>query len=253
MNITSLKTLTGLTLADLAAKLDEELPPDAYKAVPGGADLTDIDPNHMNRVLNEVFGLCGLGWGYHYDPASIDLRNGEKRIFATVGNLNFWYTLTDETGPHRFEIQATGGNDNSVAQYAMKGAITNAIGNAASKIGFQESVYLGKRDHRTVAKRKPAPPPAKPSTPAASSNGNGNGNGASPAPATPADDDPGSHVIHVGAAKGKTLREVSIEKVLYFADPTRYARTDENAKALAAAAERYAASAEFAAKKVKVN
>jgi len=38
----------------------------------------------------------------------------------------------------------------------MKGAITNALGNAASNIGFQESVYLGKRSHKTVKAQKPA-------------------------------------------------------------------------------------------------
>lgn len=38
-------TLTGMTLDEVAVRLDEQLPADAYKPVPGGADLTDIDPN----------------------------------------------------------------------------------------------------------------------------------------------------------------------------------------------------------------
>jgi len=51
MDITNAKTLTGLTVAEAAIKLDEQLPPDAYTAVPGGADLTDIDPNYMRKTI----------------------------------------------------------------------------------------------------------------------------------------------------------------------------------------------------------
>jgi len=60
-------TLTGMTLEEVAVRLDEQLPQDAYKPVPGGADLTDIDPNFMRKVLNDVFGVCGYGWGYDYE------------------------------------------------------------------------------------------------------------------------------------------------------------------------------------------
>ena len=62
MNLDELKTLAGLTIKELIAKFDEQLPPDAYKEVPGGAGLTDIDPGYMKQVLNAVFGLCGIGW-----------------------------------------------------------------------------------------------------------------------------------------------------------------------------------------------
>ena len=58
-------------------------------------------------------------------------------------------------------IYATGGSDNTDPEYALKGAITNAIGNAASKIGFQESVFMGKRSHHNVGKAKTQAPSAK--------------------------------------------------------------------------------------------
>jgi len=69
-------------------------------------------------------------------------------------------------------IDASGGSENGNAAYAMKGAITNGIGNAVSNIGFQESVYLGLRSHRTVGKKAPV----------VGKNGNGNGNGNSATP-----------------------------------------------------------------------
>jgi hypothetical protein len=164
MDITNAKTLTGLTVAEAATKLDEQLPPDAYTAVPGGADLTDIDPNYMRKTLNEVFGLCGFGWGYEYDPADMETRNETRKtqsgsrevVVAALKHLRFWYKVTDGQETSVCTVDASGGSDNSSASYAMKGAITNALGNAASNIGFQESVYLGKRSHKTVKAQKPA-------------------------------------------------------------------------------------------------
>ena len=64
MHTSIVTTLIGLTLAEAAETLDAQLPSTAYSAVPGVADLTDIDPNYIRLVLNQVFGLCGFGWGY---------------------------------------------------------------------------------------------------------------------------------------------------------------------------------------------
>ena len=69
-NIQSYTTLTGLTLAQVAEKLDAELPKDAYTAVPGAAGLTDIDPNYMRKVLNETFGMRRIGKGYSTNQAT---------------------------------------------------------------------------------------------------------------------------------------------------------------------------------------
>jgi hypothetical protein len=158
INLKTIKTLAGLTLDELAVELDKELPADAYQPVPGGANLTDIDPGHMKRVLNRVFGMCGIGWGYSYSSADLTVEPGMKKsnkgdypaIFATLSHLQFWYKVVSDDAIVICPVEASGGSDNSVASYAMKGAITNAIGNAASQIGFQESVYLGMRSHITV-------------------------------------------------------------------------------------------------------
>jgi hypothetical protein len=154
-SLEGLKTLAGLGYVELVKKLDEELPPDAYSAVPGGADLTDIDPNHMRRILNACFGLCGVGWGYTYRAEDLEFApSSEKKegwVCASLKRLELWYLLVDEAGQAlRNALYASGGSDNKNNSYALKGAITNAIGNAVSNIGFQESVYLGLRSHRTV-------------------------------------------------------------------------------------------------------
>jgi len=163
-NIQSYTTLTGLTLEQVAVKLDAELPKDAYTAVPGAAGLTDIDPNYMRKVLNEIFGMCGIGWGYSYDPGDLVVMVEERKIkaggvrrvhVASLKRLRLWYKLNGVAAIHICDVYASGGSDNDVAGYAMSGSITNAISKAVSNLGFQESVYLGKRSHTTVG-RKPA-------------------------------------------------------------------------------------------------
>jgi len=234
------KTLTGMTLKDVAVHLDEQLPPDAYKPVPGGADLTDIDPNHMRKVLNEIFGVCGYGWGYDYDASTIrsrtDVRTNRSGkeytvIIVTLSFLEFWYKLAIDDEVLVCNVPATGSSENSNDAYAMKGALTNAIGNAVSNIGFQQSVYLGKRDHRTVKKtvgasrKGKAAPKAKAKTKApapVSDNGNS---------------DPGDFVMPFGSGiKGMKLRDLPPDKLDWVANqmaPFNDAGKDVQAKAKA--------------------
>ena len=228
MDIKNHKTLTGMLLENVAARLDAELPKDAYKAVPGAADLTDIDPNYMRKILNEVFGLCGIGWGYKYDSADMHTEieerkrssGGTRRVYvATLRRLTFWYKLSAaDDSLVTCEIDASGGSDNEVEAYAMKGAITNALGHASSNLGFQESVYLGKRSHKTVGKStvpakatapaasKPAAVPkvAKPAPPQAE------------APVVPVD--PAGFVIQVGQRAGQKLGDQDRTVIEWYAN-----------------------------------
>lgn len=188
--LASTKTLTGVSLSDLPALLDEELPKSAYKAIPGATYLTDIDPAYMRDKFNQLFGISGFGWGYSYSSESVSLsKEGVVRkrgqsgqytediFYAQLLELTLWYKLEDADGTiTRHEIPATGASDNKVAAYALKGAITAALGNAASNLGWQKSVYMGKRSHKTVGKSKaaktskatasskPAPKPVKKTT-----------------------------------------------------------------------------------------
>jgi len=153
MEYANWKTITGMTIADLRTTLDKELPQDAYKAIPEAPYLTDINPGYMKKCLNDVFGICGVGWGYEYSPDDLLFQNGSKDGWTDVllksGQL--WFKLVDDAGEIRkIEITASGGSENKQIQHALKGAITNMIGNAASQIGFQESVYMGKRSHVTT-------------------------------------------------------------------------------------------------------
>ncbi len=164
---TQLFTLTGLSLEEAIRSFDEELPEDAYKPVPGAVELTDISPAHMRNVLNAVFGLCGLGWGYTFEANDVSIERGEGgRYVAILKRLVFWYKVVHEDGTlSTATVESTGASENFQPAYALKGAITSALSNAASNIGFQESVYMGRRSHRTVnggngTPAVPAPAPA---------------------------------------------------------------------------------------------
>jgi len=274
-----LKTLMGFTFEEFRKKLDEQLPVDAYSAVPGGANLTDIDPGYMRQVLTTLLGPCGIGWGIKYDVNDLTVYSDTKRTsgggerdvtIATLKRLDFWYVMVDENGNNRVgEIPASGGSENANPQYAMKGAITNALGNAVSNLGFQESVYLGHRSHSTVkaaagaSAGKTVQPPSKPTVPSQQARPVTPAQPAKPvtqparpatpvqpakpatsAPATPvapavpatlpavpqepeleelepapqAADAPGDFVIAYGSSVGKRLRDVSTEKLDWFAN-----------------------------------
>lgn len=201
------KTLTGLTLAEVARKLDEELPPDAYTRIPGAVDLTDIDPGYMRQVLNAVFGLCGYGWGYEYHPADLELTFGEKNVLAFVKQMTVWYVLIGDDGQERRNlVVASGASENRTPAYAMKGALTNAIGNAVSNLGFQESVYLGHRSHATVGRKNGA---SKTTPPKPTKNGNG----------ANADANPGDYIIQIGTQhKGKAVKDLPANALAWFAE-----------------------------------
>ena len=233
MDIKDFQTLTGLTLDEVAARLDAELPGNAYTSVPGGADLTDIDPGYMRKTLNEVFGVCGVGWGYKFASADLhtEIENrprssgGTRRVYvATLLRLTFWYRLVtgngNDTAINGFhEIDASGGSENDIESYALKGAITNALGHAASNLGWQQSVYLGLRSHKTVGGRKPAAKSAKPASapakpapaPIASKPAPVASKPASPDTSLTPADDLTRFVVKIGKRAGKTLGDVYAE------------------------------------------
>ncbi len=254
-NIQSYTTLTGLTLAQVAERLDAELPKDAYTAVPGGAGLTDIDPGYMRKVLTEVFGMCGIGWGYSYEPNDLvvmveertNKENKKRRVHvASLKRLCLWYKLNGTGVVHICNVYASGGSDNDVEGYAMSGAITNAIGKAVSNLGFQESVYLGKRSHTTVGKK-----PAAQSKPAATASKSA---ASKPAPTPKVEakagsdeivDDPAQQVASVGKTapfiiptgnrKGQVLDDQPLDVIAWYANSLKPANDDQ--KALQSAAQ----------------
>lgn len=225
-------TLTGIPLSELPALADAQLDPRAYSKIDGvGANLTEISAAYTREWLNTHFGICGVGWGYSYDPADLKLEvipqtfkrgtPGEytkDQWFATLRSFNFWYKTQDAEGNITpCELQASGANDNAKQAYALKGAVTSAISNAISLIGFQSSVYKGERTHITVrqppraAAQKPAaqvaakPKAAQPAPKAASK------------PKASATGDPADHIVPIGNAQGARLGDQDPKAIQFYA------------------------------------
>jgi hypothetical protein len=161
-DFTTAKTVTGFTLEQVIAEMQKPLPATAYKAVPGASDLTDIDPAYLTEVVTKVFGPIGFGWWYDFVPSDLTIaaevrtaKSGrEYTVFtASLHKLNVRYRLIDGGGHVLVSepITATGGNDNEVESYAVRGALTNALGAAFAKLTWQLPVYKGELSHRNAA------------------------------------------------------------------------------------------------------
>jgi hypothetical protein len=233
MNQNALKTLTGMTLTEALEKFQSPLEPAAYKGVPGGANLTDIDPSYLTEIATQVFGICGIGWFYtcrnpqvRSEPRSSSRREYAAYVASVELELRYRVWTIDESTMITSEpVLSTGGSENEVEAYAVRGALTNAIGAAFAKLCWQLPVYQGKLTHQNagkvsaMAKAKesamaqpkaevvpapaPAPAPRDPST----SSGHGAGN------------DQGEHVIQVGTThKGKKVSALSPKDLTWFAE-----------------------------------
>jgi hypothetical protein len=158
----SYKTMTGMPLEDGLRALVEILPPQAYKSTPGAAGLTDIDPSFLTQVATKVFGLCGMGWSIHYNPDLVQVEQEERTsksgrtytvFMAHLPYLEVAYRYVDENGTLNWSapIPANGGSENEQHAWAVRGAITNAIGAAFSKLCWQLLVYQGVVSHENAA------------------------------------------------------------------------------------------------------
>jgi hypothetical protein len=219
-------TLTGVPVNQIVEKLAEPFEPQAYKGVPGAADLTDINTGYMIERATQVFGLRGFGWKLEYNPENlvfIGLGEG-KRITAHLKYAVFSYALVNDQDEVSWYPIITGAANTNDFAYAEEGARTAAIGAALKSLCFQLPVYKGQLDHHNASRLLP-------SAQSSGSNGNGHGGKASRSPGstdqilhelgyeiTPQanpdlnprlSEDPGAYVIRYGKTySGWTLRQI---------------------------------------------
>lgn len=211
----TLKTMTGIPVSEVPARMKAILPPQAYKEIKGNsAGLTDINPAYLTEVSTEVFGLLGYGWTYDYDPADLEMtyikltsKNGREYDNFTVIIKRFLVSICLTDGEKEIwtkPFPVTGGSDNEAIENAYKGAITSALGHAFSRLCWQLDVYKGLLSHTNAAQewqkrngKQPVlqtqgtqpgttlPPSPKQSQPAPTNGTNGNGHTPAPAVETP--------------------------------------------------------------------
>lgn len=171
----NLKTFAGLTLEDAFAQLDAQLESAAYKEIRGGKGqslgLTDIVPAYLPFTLNKLFGPIGIGWGFSVDDQNtkafeVEKNDGSTRTeYTSSAKVTVWYNGFDDMfAAQKFVLaeRVPGGSSNSTLEWAMKGAVTNALGTAWFFAGWQISVYMDKRGHNNLKDEEERPEkPAK--------------------------------------------------------------------------------------------
>jgi hypothetical protein len=126
---------------------------------PGGFSGTAICGAYLAKRATEVFGPCGLGWGFEVQDEKY--VSGYVLGFDAEGNsvgttvvhvirLKLWYMLEGKRGEVTQFGQTTfvGRNKNGLFhdEDAPKKSITDAISKCLSLLGFSADVHLGKYD-----------------------------------------------------------------------------------------------------------
>jgi len=155
-------TLTGFKPDEALRKMQSVLPASAYKKVDGVAlDLTDVDPAYLTEYANLVFGMVGFGWWYDFDQPNVSAEirvNQYKKEYTiyivTISRFKLFYRLIDVQGNELVSapIFSSGEAENQKQGWAIRGAITNAINAAFSKLEWQMPVYKNEVTHKNAAK-----------------------------------------------------------------------------------------------------
>lgn len=158
-NVWQYHTMGGFTFEDAIAEMQKVLPADAYKAVPGATDFTDIDAHWALKIFTDVFGPVGTGWTYSStDPVvtSEEKKSSSGRTYtlysASIDRAVLRYAYIDDDGNKHWSepIQCNGGANNENRWWAVRGAETNAKNNAFANLLWQLPVYLGIVNHKNV-------------------------------------------------------------------------------------------------------
>lgn len=182
-----IKTLTGLTMPQVAETLQKTLSDDAYKSLPGAAHLTDINPAYLWETLTACFGLAGYGWFYKKGGLITEL------VDDGTGKSNWTRAMFDAfTLFYRLDIdgeivtvdgiESNGASENADFSYAVRGATTNALGGAARMLLWQLHIYKGQKQS--------VPPPSRQGQ------------------AVRNDGNPADFVIPFGKFKGSTVADI---------------------------------------------
>lgn len=132
-------------------------------------------PYYLVRKATEVFGPCGIGWGFDIVEERLIEGHNAKIHHARVA---VWYDWNGKRGrvEHVGQTTFSGVRNNGnlfTDEDAPKKSITDALTKALSMLGFAGDIFMGRwDDNRYVAQleeeyasRQPAVLPAAPGTP----------------------------------------------------------------------------------------
>ena len=130
----------------------ERPPEDALKSINSGRlkGMTDISPLWRMKIMTEIFGPCGIGWGWSPDKLWTEPgHNNEVMCFAEV---TLWYIHGEKTGyvpgvgGSKIVEHFAGKNYSISNDEGFKMATTDALSTAMKAIGVGADIYAGKWD-----------------------------------------------------------------------------------------------------------
>ncbi len=105
----------------------------------GFGDLTTIDPMYQIMKMTEVFGPCGIGWGW-----SAKYTYTEANVFAEV---SIWVETPIQTYGPVSSVQSLHKTNGKLDDECTKKAMTDALTKALSHVGVSADVFLGMHDN----------------------------------------------------------------------------------------------------------
>lgn len=127
----------------------ETTPPSKTKAITGKPYKgTSPQPYYLIRRATEVFGPCGIGWGF----TIIDerLEDGSPNVRIHIARVRVWYEWNGKRGEveHVGQTVFCGSNKNGpfTDEDAPKKSVTDALVKALSLIGFAGDIFSGRYD-----------------------------------------------------------------------------------------------------------
>jgi hypothetical protein len=109
---------------------------------------TSPKPYHLVHKATEIFGPCGIGWGFEIVRERVeDGAPGDK---VHIAHVRVWYKWNGERGvvEHVGQTMFSGKNKNGpfTDEDAPKKSVTDAIVKALSLIGFAGDIFMGRYD-----------------------------------------------------------------------------------------------------------
>lgn len=143
-----------------------DTPKEMTKRIPGGANLTAIDPYYRIMRMTEVFGPMGINWGVKdevikhiasSDPHG-DLMTYQGTLFYRIPKEDSFGDLSDEVGEIPIHasiylwVYISSRKEYRREDDPVKKVATDALTKGLSKIGMSGDVYLAKFLHTKYAK-----------------------------------------------------------------------------------------------------
>lgn len=128
----------------------EKTPPEHTKQITGKAyQGTSPKPHYLIRKATEVFGPCGIGWGFTIVDERVEEGAGGEKMH--IARVRVWYEWQGKRG----EVEHVGGTQFSgmrnsgkafTDEDAPKKSVTDALVKAMSMIGFAGDIFMGRYD-----------------------------------------------------------------------------------------------------------